>query len=241
MALLGSGVLAIWNGVEAGADDDFIEWHVLEHIPERVGVPGFLRGRRYVAVDGHPRYFNFYETADPSVLTSEAYRQRLDDPTDWTRRNIARFRDTCRTICSVAASLGRGEGAWIETLRLSAGADADAFRAELSGSVLPSVLAQPGLIGVHLLEGETAASQSGSAEKKLRGQPDQIADWVVLIEAAEADALTAVRESAANEAAFRRAGARPELVRGIYRLQYGLTKAELQLGPTAPDRWSRGG
>src|SRR5690606_28219746 len=88
MALLGSGVLAIWNGVEEGADQDFIEWHVLEHIPERVGIPGFLRGRRYIAVDGYPRYFNFYETENPDVLTSSPYRDRLNAPTDWTRQNI---------------------------------------------------------------------------------------------------------------------------------------------------------
>ena len=62
MPLLGSGVLAIWNGVAPGYEAEFVEWHVKEHIPERVGVPGFLRGRRYVAVDGAPAYFNFYET-----------------------------------------------------------------------------------------------------------------------------------------------------------------------------------
>ena len=237
MALLGSGVLAFWNGVEAGTDDDFVEWHVLEHIPERVGVPGFLRGRRYVGIDGHPKYFNFYETSDPGVLTSAAYRERLNAPSDWTRQNIARFRDSCRTICSVAASLGRGEGAWVETLRLTAQSGSEAFRASLVGSVLPGVLAAPGIVGVHLLEGELAASQGGSAEKTLRSQPDQIADWVVLIEAVEADALQNVRRNAASDAAFSRAGAGSEMVRGIYRLQYGLTRAELDLNPTSPERW----
>ncbi|MCL4766514.1 MAG: hypothetical protein KJZ80_09810 [Hyphomicrobiaceae bacterium] len=240
MALLGAGVLAIWNGIEAGMDDDFVEWHVLEHIPERVGVPGFLRGRRYVATDGHPLYFNFYETADPGVLTSPAYRQRLDAPSEWTRRNIARFRDTCRTICSVAASLGRGEGAWVETVRLTAECEPEAFRGSLAGSVLPGVLARTGVIGVHLLQGETAASQGGSAEKKLRSQPDQIADWVILIEAIEADALRSARQDAASDAALRRAGAGSSINRGTYRLQFGLTKAELERGSTAPEHWSRG-
>ena len=61
MALAGQGVLAIWNGIEDEAEADFVAWHVREHIPERVAVPGFLRGRRYVAVAGAPKYFNFYE------------------------------------------------------------------------------------------------------------------------------------------------------------------------------------
>lgn len=62
MSLLGKGVLAIWNGIAPEAEEDFVAWHVREHIPERVALSGFLRGRRYVALDGFPKYFNFYET-----------------------------------------------------------------------------------------------------------------------------------------------------------------------------------
>jgi hypothetical protein len=51
MGLLGKGVLAIWNGIAPEAEEDFVAWHVREHIPERVALSGFLRGRRYVALD----------------------------------------------------------------------------------------------------------------------------------------------------------------------------------------------
>ena len=50
MGLLGSAVLAIWNDIAPGGDAEFNHWHTREHVPERVGVPGFLRGRRYLAV-----------------------------------------------------------------------------------------------------------------------------------------------------------------------------------------------
>jgi len=50
MAFLGKGAMVFWNDVIAEGEADFNHWHVFEHIPERVGVPGFLRGRRYVAV-----------------------------------------------------------------------------------------------------------------------------------------------------------------------------------------------
>jgi hypothetical protein len=43
--LLGRGVLAICNGIAPKAKDDFVAWHVGEHIPERVSLRGFLRGR----------------------------------------------------------------------------------------------------------------------------------------------------------------------------------------------------
>ena len=45
MAFLGKGAMAFWNDVTADGEADFNHWHVFEHIPERVGVPGFLRGR----------------------------------------------------------------------------------------------------------------------------------------------------------------------------------------------------
>ena len=40
-----------------------------EHLLERVAVPGFRRGLRYVAVAGSPRYLNLYEVDDLATLT----------------------------------------------------------------------------------------------------------------------------------------------------------------------------
>src|SRR5262245_53685108 len=73
VALLGRAVRAFWHDIAAGGDDDFNHWHTEEHIPERVGIPGFLRGRRYEVLGEGPRYFNLYETADLDVLGSPAY------------------------------------------------------------------------------------------------------------------------------------------------------------------------
>jgi hypothetical protein len=57
----GNAVLSMWHDIEATSQSAYIEWHVLEHMPERVSIPGFLRGRRGVAVDPHqsPRYVTF--------------------------------------------------------------------------------------------------------------------------------------------------------------------------------------
>jgi len=162
MALLGTGVLAIWNGIAASAEDEFVDWHVREHIPERVGLPGFLRGRRYVAVDGFPKYFNFYETAGPGVLSSDAYQARLNAPTEWTRRVVTHFTDTSRTACEVAASFGRGEGALIDTIRLSASNDPTTFKAAVAEKILRPVAGEPGIVGAYLLQGQKAARTTRS-------------------------------------------------------------------------------
>ena len=237
MALLGTGMMTFWNNIAEGGDQEFVEWHVLEHIPERVGIPGFLRGRRYVGVDGEPAYFNCYETADPAVLSSSAYLERLNAPSDWTRSSLGLFRDSNRTLCKVAASIGQGEGAAIETLRLTTDATSEAFKAALKNTVLPAISKARGVVAVHLLEGLTDASKAGTAEKKLRSQPDQIADWVVLIEAVDADALRAARKGAAADNAFKAAGT-SGIARGIYLFQYGLSKAEIERNTPGPERWA---
>jgi hypothetical protein len=226
MGLQGKGVLAIWNGIAPEAEEDFVAWHVREHIPERVGLPGFLRGRRYVALDGFPKYFNFYETTTADDLSSAAYRARLDAPTEWTRQVVAQFRDTSRTICDVVLSMGAGDGGAIEALRLSAAVPPAAF-AERMGRLMAQLLEAPGIVAAHLLQGRPDASGGVTAEKTLRGQPDQIAEWILLIEAVGSDYLFALRGGAAD-AALIAAGAAPTIVRGCYQLQFDLSKAELE-------------
>lgn len=228
VALAGKGVLAIWNGIAAEAEADFVAWHVREHIPERVCVPGFLRGRRYVAERGSPKYFNFYEVQSPETLVSPEYVARLNTPSDWTRRVVRHFQDTSRTICSVAASHGLGDGGFIATLRLSAGNGRDGFLAALR-PIMAALHAAPSIVAIHLLEGEGGGANGATAEKELRSQPDATADWILLIEAADLmpleDALAA-HASAPQMAAVTSSydGARDC---GIYRLQYGLAKHQL--------------
>ena len=67
MALLGDGVLLTFTEVPEAREEDFNEWYNREHLDERVGMPGFRRARRYIAVeggatDGTPKYFASYET-----------------------------------------------------------------------------------------------------------------------------------------------------------------------------------
>jgi hypothetical protein len=223
MALLGQGVLAIWNGIAAEAEDEFVAWHIREHIPERVSLPGFLRGRRYVALEGAPRYFNFYETGSTADLTSDAYRARLNAPTEWTRLVVRHFIDTTRTVCTVAHSSGRGEGGWIETVRMPDVADRDAFCATIRSQVLEPALEQSGIVAAHLLEGEILASGGATAEKDLRNEPDKVVAWVLLIEAIGPEALKAARMNVTGDSQLTACGAPTlDLERGLYALQFAL-------------------
>jgi hypothetical protein len=227
MALIGNGVLAIWNGIKPEAEDDFVAWHVREHIPERVGLPGFLRGRRYVAVEGHPKYFNFYETETAADLSSPAYQARLNAPTEWTKRVVAQFTDTSRTICDVAWSLGVGEGGWVEAIVLETLRPAEAFQAALRAGLGDVIASTPGIVGLHLLKGHAPAGQNDTVEKKLRGVPDKTAGWILLVEASRPEELAAFRSKAGSNRALIGDGAGENIQRGLYQLQFALTKAEL--------------
>lgn len=230
MPLLGKGVLAIWNGIAPGAEDKFLNWHVHEHMPERIALPGFLRGRRYVAIDGHPKFFNFYETRSASDLVSATYQQALNAPSEWTRDVVRFFTATSRTLCTVAMSKGAGEGAFIETLRLQTRIGASEFRTGLVEGILNLVARERGIVGTHLLEGQTGIDIDETAEKRLRGGGDETAAWIVLIETVQLGIIERLREGLLSDASLIAVGADPIVRRGTYVFQFSLASSDFGPG-----------
>src|ERR1700748_1870609 len=101
--LAGEAVVAIWNGIEPATREQYYDWHINEHMPERVGIPGFPRARRYIAADPatHPEFFTLYEADTMPVLQGSGYADRLNDPTPATREVTAKFLDTSRALGGV--------------------------------------------------------------------------------------------------------------------------------------------
>src|SRR5262249_36931266 len=117
MALIGQGVLIIWHAMTPEGDLEMIRWHDREHVAERGGIPGFLRGRRYDTVD-HPReYLDVYETESSETVRSAPYVLRLNFPTEWTKRVLPHFRNTVRLGCQTVLTTGRGQGGGLLSLR----------------------------------------------------------------------------------------------------------------------------
>ena len=231
MGLLGNGALVIWHDPAPEVESDYNEWHSKEHMFERVGLPGFRRGQRAVAISGAPKYFNFYEVDDVSSLESEAYLERLNDPTPWTRRVVPKMHNNSRTLCRVTASLGAGgvPALWTMIL-LSPGADrAEQLRAWLAEDVLPNMVERPVILSAHLIEGERSTSGTDTAEKRLRGGATEFVDWVVLLGGYDGDVLARVRSDALSEENLAEHGAASSRVRGIYRLVHCVTEADLSL------------
>src|SRR6266849_5773305 len=91
MGLRGKGMLITWTEVKAAHEKDFNEWYNREHLNERVGLPGFRRARRYVAVKADPKYFATYECSKVGDLADPGYLKLLANQTPWSQRNMKRM------------------------------------------------------------------------------------------------------------------------------------------------------
>lgn len=170
MGIRGQAVLGIWMDIVPEGEAEFNRWYREQHFPERLGVPGFLRGRRYLAVQGMPRYLTLYETEGPQVLSSEAYLARLNNPTDWTRRVLPTMRNVVRNAYRVVSTAGEREGEALVTLRLDPvpGRESE-LRTRYQREVLDEMARVPGVLSAALLEAEPVATSVVTEERKLVG------------------------------------------------------------------------
>ena len=218
MSLAGLGVVAIWHDIAAEARDDFYEWHNREHMPERVGIPGFSRGRRYIAIEGAQEYFNLYEADSAEILGGQDYLNRLNAPTPWTQRVIPHFRNVARSICRVAFTNGTGSGGIMLTMRFAI----DALRRDgtveaLRRRILPPVVYRKGVTGVHLCLADEAVSNIVTAERRARANDaTAVPSWVLLIEGVSQEDVSGAADDIAPTLAAHEAR---DMERAVYRLE----------------------
>lgn len=189
MAFRGASFLAIWNDIEGITPTEYDAWLTHEHMIERVDVPGFLRGRRYIALDDGPhRYFNCYETRDAAVLTGAAYLERLNHPTPLTQRIMPCLTNFLRMGCRTVGTAGGHVGGSLATLRFRA----PVGPVERAGQVLCHALVRNTVVtACHLGTPEAAVAATATRERELRAANahESTDDHVLLVESANAGAL----------------------------------------------------
>jgi len=198
------GILAIWNDVNPGREADFDRWFQTEHLVERLGVPGFLYGRRHEAISGANRYFNLYVVEGPEVLTSKAYLERLDNPTPMTRMVMSEvFINMNRTICRRVARRGDFRGSYAVTVRFNEAADEAALAA-----LMEDLVRDPAIASAELW---VAAEAGGpvSMEEKLRGGDRKIKACLM---------IDTLRQQPAEALGARMAKDFPQAEVGVYRV-----------------------
>ena len=117
MPLQGSAAMLLSFDVDAEVVQEHDRWHTHEHLPERLSIPGFCQGTRWVALGDGPRYMVLYEVESLATLGSQAYLDRLNQPTPWTTRMMPHYRGMSRGLCRVLRSCGLGMGHYALQLR----------------------------------------------------------------------------------------------------------------------------
>lgn len=84
MATKGTGLLMVWADVPADKEEEFNRWYDEEHIPNLRSVTGYRSARRYIAVEGEPKYMAFYEIDSMDAFRSPEHDLKANTP--WTER-----------------------------------------------------------------------------------------------------------------------------------------------------------
>ncbi|WP_425067407.1 hypothetical protein [Reyranella sp.] len=188
MSTGGKAALAIWVDIDPADQAFFEHWHSREHLQERVSCPGWLRGSRFKGLTRPGRYLLFYDADKAAAFESETYYARLRSPSEMSRALFPKFRNTSRTVCAVEQRWGEGIGAAVLTLRMKA------------SNVAPfDKLASPETARVDLLSGRANIGQAQTAEKELRGTPDQQIERALVAFFWSVEAAQAARERHAPE------------------------------------------
>ena len=221
MPLAGKGMLLTSMDINPSDDVDFNRWYDREHLEERVAIPGFLEARRYVAHQGSPKYLCLYSTETFDVLDSPAYRAKLANQTDWSRKTMARFKNMIRAVARITISRGQGRGAALGIVRLRpmAGGE-DKLRTALQQKL--DAEKSDGIISMHLIENDPALS------KPLTDEPASpnlgSGDWFVLIDGTHVNAISAaIAALVGDNSAFKSS----VISTGVYNLMWDLSKTDI--------------
>lgn len=226
MALAGKALVAIWNDIAPEMREGFFEWHPREHMVERLGVPGFLRGRRCIAIDADVEFLTLYEVAGPEVLVSDTYKIRLNNPTPWSTKILPAFRNNVRGACRIHSSQGYAMGGYVQTVRFQARGGCEASLVDaLVHDVMPGLADLPRITGAHFVENEVSLTGGNSGNQ--RGRVISLPSLIVLVEGSTADG---VRDACAKYLGSDRLielGASESVISGLYQLEYSIQNLTL--------------
>jgi len=216
-SLLGDAAVLVWNDVAPEGREQFYRWHDREHIPERLALPGFRRGRRFRKPGHSPEWLTMYEAVDVSALVSREYIARLNAPTTATVSTLAHFRNTSRAVCRVVHSFGSSNGGYVLAMRLSVSdKTSEAMGRYLRDEAFPRASAVTGVVAGHLYAAEASASYVDTAESSTRRF--DVPAWVVLCEASSAAAAEDARTEIETDR-LRHLGVEVRNDAGVYALE----------------------
>ncbi len=220
--LLGKGVMINWTNAAPEDRPRYDAWQSHEHTPGRLAIPGFLRGRRCIAVfpeKADRQFLTLYEVEALEVLTSAAYLAKANDPSPLTRATTPVVRDSVRGLARVRASYGPGVGGCALTLRFDPRpGEEDALEAYLTREALPPLAQRADICGAHWIVADPDASAMKPVERQ--GRAVTLPNWIVMIEGMTPQAVTQAGDALLSNAQLIANGCAPAIIRDVYTLQY---------------------
>jgi hypothetical protein len=213
-------MLVVYTDVKPRHERDLNEWYNREHIDERIGLPGFHRARRYVAVRGAPRYLATYECDSVSDLATPAYLARLSRQTPWSDRVTARFTRFHRLTLVIKVDLTHGVGGLLTTVRFTPAAGLRTALIQWLRRTLQAAVARPGMVGAAAGENDVDTANAPLREKSMDRPKAEDAEWVVLLEGSDDRAMATARR-AFTLAALRKFGVGQAPTVATYRFLFG--------------------
>jgi len=222
MALFGKGMLIVFSEVKARDERDFNEWYNREHIDERINLPGFHRARRYVAVRASPKYLATYECDTVGDLATPGYLELLANQTPWTQAVMAKFTQFRRLTLRTQVDLTHGVGGAVAAVRFVPDPrERKPLVAWLQETVLPRIIARPGMLGAFAAETDLEVTNAPLQAKSMDHPRADEAEWVVMLEGADAASVGAAARAHFKLAALKPFGVTVAPTIGTYRLLFG--------------------
>lgn len=222
MALHGKGMLITFTEVKARDERDFNEWYNREHIDERINLPGFHRARRYIAVRGSPKYLATYECDSVDDLATPGYLHLLANQTPWSQAVMDRFTHFHRMTLRTQVDLTHGIGGAVACVRFAPNPrERKALVAWLQETALPRVIARPGLLGAFAAENDVETANAPLQEKSMDHPRVEEAEWIVVLEGADAASVGTAARMLFKPAALKHFGVTAVPTIGTYRLLFG--------------------
>lgn len=143
-------LLAAFDFAGARADE-FHDWYDTEHVPERLGVPGFLNAERWIGDELPTLAIATYDLESPDVMNTPAYQAVAGENVSvWTRRiagktnRLMRFEGEQLVPGDGVAPPGAG-GLLVASMNIDPAVEAD-FTAWYDTEHLPQLGAVPGVL-----------------------------------------------------------------------------------------------
>ena len=187
----GQAAVLIWNDIAPEGREEFYGWHDKEHMPERLALPGFRRGRRLRRAGHSPEWLTVYEAADLSALVSPEYLAALNAPTPATVGALKHFRNTSRAVCRLVLSVGSSIGGHVLAMRLGMPGEQESAMRRYLEEAFARAVSGVGVVACHLYAADRSASYVDTAESSTR--KFDVPAWTVLCEATTPDAAERAR------------------------------------------------